>query len=125
MNIQNVGKLQGSSPGDINNRVNKYRGTGVNFGDLIREKVKPQELKFSAHAENRLKSRGIELTDELKEKLNRAVSDVAAKGGKDTVVLTDSSAFIVNVSSRTVVTAMDLESMENNVITNIDSATIV
>ena len=125
MNIQQVGKTHNKSPGDIQNRVNQFRGTGVNFADLIREKVKPAELKFSAHAENRIKSRNITLTQELKDKLNRAVSDVAAKGGKNTVVLTDSSAFIVNVGSRTVVTAFDKSSMKESVITNIDSATII
>lgn len=124
MDIDRIGKSN-SSPGDLRNRVNQYRGTGVNFGDLIREKVQPQELKFSAHAEGRIKSRGIELTPELKTKLNHAVSNVAAKGGKDTAVISGSAAFIVNVSSRTVVTAMDSESMKDNVITNIDSATFI
>ncbi len=124
MNIDSVGKGAGSS-GDINHRINQYRGTGVNFGDLIREKVQPQELKFSAHAEGRLKSRGIEVTPELRLQLNQAVSNVAAKGGRDAAVITGDSAFIVNVQNRTVVTAMDREGMKDNVITNIDSATII
>ncbi len=111
--------------GNVTNRVNQYRGTGVNFGDMIREKVQPQELKFSAHAESRIKSRGIEMTPELKSQLNKAVSNVAAKGGRDTAILAGDAAFIVNVQSRTVVTAMDRESMKDNVITNIDSATIL
>lgn len=124
MEIDRIGKGVNNA-GDLRNRVNQYRGTGVNFGDLIREKVQPQELKFSAHAEGRLKSRGIEVTPELKESLNRAVSNVAAKGGKDTAVFSGNEAFIVNVSSRTVVTAMDKETMKDNVITNIDSATFI
>ncbi len=122
--IDRVGSAVNNSE-SINNRVNQARGTGVNFGDLIRERVQPQELKFSAHAENRLKSRGIEITPELKQNLNQAVSNVAAKGGKDTAIFAGDTAFIVNVQNRTVVTAMDRESMKNNVITNIDSATIV
>ncbi len=122
--IDRVGSAVSNSEA-INNRVNQARGTGVNFGDLIRERVQPQELKFSAHAESRLKSRGIEITPELKQNLNQAVSNVAAKGGKDTAIFAGDTAFIVNVQNRTVVTAMDRESMKNNVITNIDSATIV
>ena len=124
MNISTV-KGHNKSPTIIDNRVNQFRGTGVNFGDLIKEKVQPRELKFSAHAESRIKSRNISMDSELKEKLNRAVSNVAAKGGRNTVVLTNDSAFIVNVQSRTVVTAMDREAMDENVITNIDSATII
>lgn len=124
MNIDRIGNGVGE-PIDLKSRVNQFRGTGVSFGDLIREKVQPQELKFSAHAESRLKSRGIELTPDLKAQLNQAVSNVAAKGGRDTAVITGDSAFIVNVSSRTVVTAMDRETMKDNVITNIDSATFI
>jgi len=124
MMIDRVGKGVGET-GNITNRVNLYRGTGVNFGDLVRDKVQPQELKFSAHAENRLKSRGIEMTPELRNQLNQAVSNVAAKGGRDTAILAGDAAFIVNVQSRTVVTAMDREGMKDNVITNIDSATIL
>ncbi len=124
MNIDRIGNGVSESV-DLKNRVNQFRGTGVSFGDLIRERVQPQELKFSAHAESRLKSRGIELTPELKAQLNKAVSSVAAKGGKDAAVIAGDSAFIVNVSSRTVVTAMDRETMKDNVITNIDSATFI
>ena len=115
----------GVSSGDIINRVNQVRGTGVNFGDLIRERVQPQDLKFSAHAESRLKSRGIEMTEELKGKLNEAASSAAAKGGRDTAIFAGDTAFIVNIQNRTVVTAMDRESMKNSVITNIDSATMI
>ncbi len=124
MKIDELGS-SGNEAANIKNRVNQYRGTGLNFGDLIREKVQPQELKFSAHAENRIRSRGIDITPELKEQLNRAISDVAAKGGRDTAVIAKEAAFIVNVPNRTVVTAMDRDGMRENVITNIDSATII
>ncbi len=124
MNIDRIGNGVPEQV-DLKNRVNQFRGTGVSFGDLIRDKVQPQDLKISAHAEGRLKSRGIEMTPDLKAKLNQAVSNVAAKGGRDAAVITGDSAFIVNVSSRTVVTAMDRETMNDNVITNIDSATFI
>lgn len=124
MNIERVGPGS-NEPVDLKSRVNQFRATGVSFGDLIREKVQPQDLKFSAHAESRLKSRGIEMTPDLKAKLNEAVSNVAAKGGRDAAVIAADSAFIVNVSSRTVVTAMDREAMKDNVITNIDCATFI
>lgn len=124
MNIDRIGKGVDEQV-DLKTKVNQFRGTGVNFGDLIRDKVQPQELKISAHAEGRLKSRGIDLTPDLKSKLNQAVSNVAAKGGRDAAVISGDSAFIVNVSSRTVVTAMDRNAMNDNVITNIDSATFI
>jgi flagellar operon protein len=126
MNVGQVGEenVAGISR-DLCVKVQQYRGTGISFGDLLKEKVVPQELKFSAHAENRIKSRGIEINKELKQKINDAVANVASKGGKDALIFTDNSAFIVNVKSKTVVTAIDKESFKENVFTNIDSAAII
>lgn len=58
-------------------------------------------------------------------KLNEAVDRAAAKGLDDTLILTKDAAFIVNVANRTVVTAMDRNSLDGNVFTNIDGAVIV
>jgi flagellar operon protein len=46
------------------------------------------------------------------------------KGARDSLVLLRDMAFIVSVSNRTVVTAMDGERLKENVFTNIDSAVI-
>ncbi len=114
-------------PVDVNlkNRVSTFRDTGVSFADLMREKVQPQELKISTHAANRIKSRGIEMNDEVKAKLNKAIGRVADKGGKDALLMMNDAAFIVNVPNRTVVTAMDRDNLKENVFTNIDSAAVV
>jgi flagellar operon protein len=125
MDLQKIGGNSALGGDQLKQRVQASRGTGVSFADLLKDKVQPQELKFSAHAESRIKSRGIEMTPEVKEKLNKAVSDVAKKGGKDALVLLNNNAFIVNVPNRTVVTAMDSENLNNNIFTNIDSATVV
>jgi flagellar operon protein len=125
MEILQIGEEIAGISQDLQTKVQQYRGTGVNFGDLLKEKVVPQELKFSAHAENRIKSRGIELDKELKQKIDKAVRDVASKGGKDALIFTDKSAFIVNVPSKTVITAIDSGSFKENVFTNIDSAAII
>ena len=47
------------------------------------------------------------------------------KGIKDSLILVDQLAFIVNVPSSTVVTAMDQTENKSNVFTNIDGAVIV
>ena len=63
------------------------------------------------------------------EKRNQSVKDVVeqahAKGIKDSLVLVDSLAFIVNVPSKTVVTAMDQTETQSNIFTNIDGAVIM
>jgi len=85
----------------------------------------PEALKFSAHAETRLKSRGIDFTEEMMKRLNGAVDKVSQKGGtKDSLVLMQDLALIVNVKNRTVITAMEQGSQNSNVFTNIESAVI-
>jgi flagellar operon protein len=82
------------------------------------------ELKFSAHAQARLKSRNIDMTPEMMQKLDTAVSGAQKKGAKDSLVLLSNTAFIVNIASRTVVTAMDGDNIREKLFTNIDSAVI-
>lgn len=92
------------------------------FGDVFRQKA--QELKFSGHAQARLKSRNIELDAAKMAKLSDAVERAAAKGARDSLVLMDDTAYVVSVKNRTVITAVDGASLKDNVFTNIDSAVI-
>ena len=78
-------------------------------------------LKFSNHAIERMHSRGISYTPETMKNIETAVAKAAAKGSKDTLVLTGDSALIVSVKNNTVVTVMDRQAMKENVFTNIDS----
>ncbi len=83
------------------------------------------ELKFSKHAAGRLATRDITLDDSQLDRLKDGMSRANEKGIKDSLMIMDRLAFIVNVPSSTVITAMD--SMESNeqVFTNIDGAVIV
>ena len=83
-----------------------------------------RELKFSKHAQERLQSRNIELNDEDKSQLANAVSLAEEKGAQDSLVFLRDMAFIVNVRSKTVITAIDQEHLRQNVFTNIDSAIV-
>ena len=82
-------------------------------------------VKFSHHAEIRLAQRGIALKQEALTKIGHAIDKAAAKGAKDSLVVYNGIAMIINVPSRTVVTAMDGNSVQGNVFTQIDSAVIV
>jgi flagellar operon protein len=81
-------------------------------------------VRFSKHALNRLNMRNIELTQDQMERLNQGKNEAGEKGIKDSLILIDQLAFIVNVPSSTVVTAMDQTENKNNVFTNIDGAVI-
>ncbi len=78
-------------------------------------------LKFSNHSIERMHSRGITYSPEQMKSIESAVAKAAAKGSKDTLVLTENSALIVSVKNSTVVTVMDRQAMKENVFTNIDS----
>jgi flagellar operon protein len=99
--------------------------TNSAFAKVFEDKLASQPVKFSQHAQERLKARGISVSDVDMKKLVGAVDSVAQKGGKDSLVMLGDSAFVVSVKNRTVVTAMDREAMRGNVFTNIDSAVVL
>ncbi len=82
------------------------------------------KVGFSRHAQDRMASRGINFSDRDLQRLNGAVDQVQAKGGRDSLVLMDNTALVVSVKNRQVVTVMDQAQLKDNVFTNIDSAII-
>jgi flagellar operon protein len=82
-------------------------------------------LKFSNHAVDRMQARGIRFSPDEMTKIEGAVNKAASKGAKDTLLLTDSSALIVSVKDKTVVTVMDKAQLKDNVFTNIDSTVMI
>lgn len=103
--------------------------SGLSFGQILEDKSKSftqgSVLKFSKHAANRLSMRNIELSDAQVMRLQDGMEKANAKGIKDSLVLVDKLAFIVNIPSSTVVTAMDQSETNDNIFTNIDGAVIV
>lgn len=82
-------------------------------------------LKFSAHAQQRMRSRSISFTPAELDRINGAVSKAAAKGARESLLLINNKALVVSVPNRTVITAVDEGSLKENVFTNIDSAVIL
>ncbi len=97
-------------------------GNEAGFAHFLDKKI--NELKFSAHAQTRIRSRDIDLSPQVMEKLTNAVDSAQSKGSKNSLVLFSNAAFIVNVPTRTVVTAMDGENIRENIFTNIDSTVL-
>ncbi len=82
-------------------------------------------LRFSAHASQRLKDRKIAIDPMTMGKINDAVDRAESKGVQDTLILTPDAALIVNVTNRTVVTALDRKAAAGNIFTNIDGAVVI
>ena len=99
--------------------VNKVQEGSSTFDSIF--KTEFEKLKFSNHAAKRLESRELELSSTDLDKLQNAVSKAESKGAKDSLVMMNNKAFIVNIPNRTVVTAMDVEKSSENIFTNIDS----
>ena len=74
---------------------------------------------------NRLSDRNIALDSSQLERLNDGARKAGEKGIRESLVLMDQLAFIVNVPSITVVTAMDSTATDENIFTNINGAVIV
>lgn len=83
------------------------------------------KLKFSNHALERLRDRGIRMDAAEASRLEKAVDTAAAKGSRETLVLTKDAAFIVSVANKTVITALDRGAVNGNVFTNIDSTVVI
>lgn len=111
-----------------NQRV-QTSGMTQSFGDILNQKSgqvsQGSELKFSKHASGRLAVRNIELDEVQKNRLADGMQKAGEKGIKDSLVIMDQLAFIVNVPSNTVITAMDQTESKDSIFTNIDGAVIV
>lgn len=111
------------------NSTGKTSQSQLSFSDILSAKTEQSEstemsLKFSKHAASRLEDRNIAMTDEQMERLNEGSAKAQEKGIKDSLVMVDGLAFIVNIPNRTVVTAMDQTETNDNIFTNIDGAVI-
>ena len=89
------------------------------FDAIFKEEL--EKVKFSNHALKRLEARNIQLSDNDLSRIQNAVDKAEAKGAKDSLVMMDKTAFIVNIPNKTVVTAMEVAESNENVFTNIDS----
>lgn len=116
-------------PADMNNTSDK-----VSFDQILNQQKSIEEvidgsksssIKFSKHAGERLQQREIQLTQEQISRLEEGTQKAGAKGIKESLVLLDNMAFIVNTQNNTVVTAMNSDTNEENIYTNIDGAVII
>lgn len=85
----------------------------------------PKGLHLSTHAMRRLQERNLSLDKEEYAKLQSAIDKLKIKGGQDSLVITGKAAYIVDVPKNTIVTAIDKDSIGDNVFTKIDSTILM
>lgn len=102
---------------------------GPRFDQVLQQQVAASAagagLKLSGHAQTRLMSRRITLTEGDMARIGDAVTRAAAKGARESLVLTDKAALVVSVPNRTIITAVGRDDLKENIFTNIDSAVIL
>lgn len=97
----------------------KINGPTDSFSTIFEKEL--SKLKFSNHAMKRLENRNIQLTETDINRIQDAVQKAEIKGSKDSLVMMNNTAYIVNIPNKTVVTALPVEQSEDNIFTNIDS----
>ena len=105
----------------------QQRIPAVDFGEMLRQELSQTEqpaqgVAFSKHAINRAQERGIEVTPDLMDQLAGSVIRAQAKGATNILAMDTEKAFIINVPSAKVITAITQEEMKENIFTNIDGA---
>lgn len=120
---QRAQALKAMDGGEIDGRT----FNGLTFQEVLQQRTLADtgSLKFSKHAMGRLTDRNICLSDSQMERLESGAKMAGSKGIRDSLVIVDRMAFIVNVPNQTVVTAMDSAETDGNVFTNINGAVIV
>ncbi|WP_217915189.1 TIGR02530 family flagellar biosynthesis protein [Miltoncostaea marina] len=121
-----AGAVAGTTSAAAAGRAREVAAPGFDgmLAERLRPAASPQPVRWSAHAVQRLSQREIAVTPDLQGRLEGAVDRLAAKGGRESVVLMDRMAFVVSVQNRTVITAVDQAGMRDQVFTNIDSAVL-
>lgn len=123
--IQRVSGLHGQAAA-LQTQV-QQRGQVGAFGAMLQQELARNErpvqgVAFSKHAFSRAQERGIQVTPDLMDQLAGSVSRAQAKGATNILAMDTEKAFIINVPSAKVITAISQEEMKENIFTNIDGA---
>ncbi len=106
-----------------NKNSESFKIQGRSFEEILNSRVSENEgPKFSKHANMRMQSRKIDLSEDQRARLESGALAAGAKGIKESLVMVDDLAFIVNTSNKTVITA--IREGDDNIFTNIDGAVI-
>ena len=82
-------------------------------------------IRFSIHAARRIKDRNLEIDNQEFVKLREGISRLKDKGGRDSLIITEKAAYIVDVDQRKIITAMGKNNLGDNVFTKIDSTLVI
>lgn len=119
--------IQPTGPGSLSDRPAIGKASSVPHPEEFQKVLRQEESKISMsqHAETRIRSREIPWSPALEKRVMSGIEALDAKGSREALILADDVAFIANIRSKTIVTAMDRTQLKERVFTNIDSAVLV
>ncbi len=128
-NISKISKYKNiNNINNINKNLDK-KDDGLRFKKIL-EGVSSQKSvdlvpRLSVHAAKRLQERNVDFDTAEFVKLKGAMEKLRAKGGNDSLVITEKAAYIIDIKNNKIVTAIDKNSMTEQVFTKIDSTMFV
>lgn len=127
--IPNVTKTSGQKKVDLSNRLGK-ENSKTEFSELLNSQISDKKplhggINLSTHAVKRMEERKIDFDGQEYMKIKDAISKLKDKGSKNSLIVSDKAAYIVDIANNKVVTAVDRGSMGENVFTKIDSTLFI
>ncbi len=101
------------------------RRNEMRFEDALAQAKSKQVLRFSAHANERIKAHGINMDSDKQHQLRVAVHKAQAKGIKEALIVCPSESFVVSVRNQSVITVVPRNAAEGGVFSNIDGAVLM
>ncbi len=117
--IDMIERIHNRSFTEITLGKEQVKQTGSDFKALLQQKI-----DLSKHAAEQLSYRDISGDGQTVQRLEQALDTLSQKGVRQSLVMLDNTAYLMDVAARKVITAMQAADMKNKVFTNIDGAII-
>jgi flagellar operon protein len=95
------------------------------FVQILENQKQTTEVKLSAHAKERLKQQNIDISPHDFNRIKDATNMAEKKGSRESLMLLNDVALVVNISNRTIITAVNKARQKDKIFTNIDSTIIL
>jgi flagellar operon protein len=95
------------------------------FAEVLENQQRGMEVRLSAHAQERLNQQNITISPQDISRINEAARKAEMKGSRESLILLQDLALVVNIRNRTVITAINSARQKDKIFTNIDSTIIL